>query len=208
MTKIYPINQLTPAQQDEVILAIQAGALVAFATDTVYGLGANAFDETAIQRIYQLKQRPISSALQILIGSIEQAKQIVQWSEPADKLARAYWPGALTLIMLPNQKGQALRRGFTGIGLRVPAHAALQGLLRALPAPLASTSANLHGQPVWTTQEEVIASLQGKVEYILTGGTLSAVASSVVDLTGEPKLLREGSLSRQELEKVLTIPLK
>lgn len=208
-SRIYPINEMTESQMQEAAAMIDSGAVTVYPTDTVYGIGTNAFDEKAIGRIYEIKQRPASSALQILIGTVAQAREIVQWSEPAEKLARAFWPGALTLILRPNEKGQPLRRGFEGLGLRVPAYAALTRLLERLKNPLASTSANLHGRPVFTNEKELVAFFDGKADLILTGGTLGARASSVLDMTGaEPKLLREDALSRADLEKVLETTVK
>ncbi len=208
-SRIYPINEMTPAQLQDAARMIDAGAVTVYPTDTVYGIGANAFDENAIARIYEIKQRPASAALQILIGTTEQARAIVQWSEQAEKLARAFWPGALTMILRPNEKGQPLRRGFEGLGLRVPAYAALTRLLGSLQHPLASTSANLHGKAVFTNEKELVAFFDGKADLILTGGTLGARASSVLDLTGqEPQLLREEALSRAALEKILETAVK
>ncbi len=208
-SRIYPINEMTESQMQEAAAMIDSGAVTVYPTDTVYGIGTNAFDEKAIGRIYEIKQRPASSALQILIGTVAQAREIVQWNEPAEKLARAFWPGALTLILRPNEKGQPLRRGFEGLGLRVPAYAALTRLLERLKNPLASTSANLHGRPVFTNEKELVAFFDGKADLILMGGTLGARASSVLDMTGaEPKLLREDALSRADLEKVLETTVK
>lgn len=208
-SRIYPINEMTDAQMQEAAAMIDAGAVTVYPTDTVYGIGTNAFDEKAIARIYEIKQRPASSALQILIGTVEQAREIVQWNEQAEKLARAFWPGALTLILRPNEKGLPLRRGFEGLGLRVPAYAALTRLLMRLKNPLASTSANLHGRPVFTNEKELMEFFDGKADLILTGGTLGAKASSVLDMTGqEPKLLREEALPRKQLEKILETTVK
>lgn len=208
MSRIYRIEEMTDAQIRQTAADIDAGAVAVYPTDTVYGIGTNAFNESAISRIYDIKRRPASSALQILIASSEQAKEITQWDERAGRLARAFWPGALTMILRPNQKGAPLRRGFEGLGLRVPAHAGLARLLGALKNPLASTSANLHGRPVITREEELADFFEGKADVILTGGTLSAAASSVIDLTGEPKLLREGVLSRAALEEALQSTVK
>lgn len=208
-SRIYPINNLTDSQLQEAAERIDAGAVTVYPTDTVYGIGANAFDEEAIGRIYDMKQRPPSSALQILVGSIAQAKDIVQWSDEAEKLAGTYWPGALTMILRPNEKGLPLRRGFEGLGLRVPAHPALARLLSKLKNPLASTSANLHGQPVFTDEQELEAFFDGKADIIFMGGTLRAKASSVLDLTGpQPRLLREQAISRADLEKTLARAIK
>ncbi len=193
----------------EIAARLDAGAVAVYPTDTVYGIGANAFDEQAIRRIYEIKQRPAGCALQLLIGSVSQAREIVQWTEQAEQLARAYWPGALTMILRPNEKGQPLRRGFEGLGLRVPAYAALTRLLEKLNNPLASTSANLHGQPVIASEEELVRFFDGKVDVILTGGTLGTRASSVIDLcTPQPHLLREEAVPRAALEKTLAKPIK
>ncbi len=207
-SQIYPIDTLSEPQLRAVAAQIDAGAVVVYPTDTVYGLGTNAFNEASIQRIYQIKDRPAGAALQLLIGTVAQAQSIVQWSGAAEKLARRFWPGALTLILPPNEKGQPLRRGFEGLGLRVPAHPALVRLLAHLKEPLASTSANAHGCPVITDEKELVAFFDGKADIILTGGKLSPTASSVLDLTHEPKLLREAALSRAELEEALAFPIK
>ena len=207
-TKICPIDHLTQARLLALVQDLQAGAVAVVPTDTVYGLAASAFNERAIARIYGIKQRPAGVALQILIGSTDQAKQITQWTPQAQHLAQAFWPGGLTLILRPNEKGEILRRGFEGLGLRVPAHKGLLRVLQACSGPLACTSANLHEQPVITQEEKLKEFFDGKVEWILTGGDLTAAASSVLDITKEPKLLREGALSRQSLEEVLHTPIK
>lgn len=203
------IEQMTPAQLEQAAALIDGGAVAVYPTDTVYGIGACAFDEAAIQRIYAIKQRPAGAALQILIGAAQQARQITRWSADAEKLSCAFWPGALTMILPANEKGAPLLRGFVGLGLRVPAHTALARLLGTLKNPLASTSANLHGRPVFTREEEVTEFFDGKADVIFTGGTLGAAASSVLDLTGSsPVLKREGALSRSALEKALGRPIK
>lgn len=207
-TQIYSIDEMTQAQLAEVAHAVQGGALVALATDTVYGLAANAFEEDAIERIYNIKKRPADMPLQILIDSTKLARSLVRWNEKAAQLARAYWPGPLTLILPPNATGQPLARGFAGLGLRVPNHPGLLRFLSVFRRPLACTSANEHGRPVITTEAELCDFCQHRVEFILLSGALSPVASSVVDLTTNAVLLREGALSRQELEKTLNGHLK
>lgn len=207
-TQIFPINQLSTAQATEIVDALRNGAVIAVATDTVYGVGCDAFNATARQRIYVLKNRPAHMPLQILIDSVETAKKLVQWDERTERLARAYWPGPLTIISRPTSSGRTLLNGFEGLGLRIPNHEGLLKLLAAFRAPLACTSANTHGRAVITNEADLCAFCQGKVDYILTDGTLSPVASSVIDVTNEANLLREGSLSRQVLEDVLKEPLK
>ncbi|MBO7238662.1 MAG: L-threonylcarbamoyladenylate synthase, partial [Elusimicrobiaceae bacterium] len=154
-TEIYSINEMTTAQLSEVAHAVQSGALVAIATDTVYGLAANAFEETAIARIYNIKKRPADMPLQILVDSTQLARSLVLWNESASQLAQVFWPGPLTMILPPNKTGEPLSRGFAGLGLRVPKHCGLLRFLSAFRRPLACTSANEHGRPVITTESEL-----------------------------------------------------
>ena len=207
-TQICPINTLTAVQLKQIVSDIRVGAVVALATDTVYGLAADVYNEEALTRIYMLKRRPTSMPFQILIDSVETVKPLVQWNKYAEDLAKRYWPGGLTMILSPSDKGKKLCRGFEGLGVRVPNHKGLLKLLFKYQQPLACTSANLHAHAVITTEEELISVFQNKVEYILTDGNLSPLASSVVDLIAEPKLLREGAVYRADLEKILQMPLK
>ncbi len=206
-TQIFPIHEMTQGQLAQVAAALKNGAVVAVATDTVYGLAADAFADKAIERIYELKCRPVNMPLQILVDSVQRARQLVQWNESASALAHTCWPGALTMILPPSQSGRNLCRGFSGLGLRVPNYPRLLRLL-ALSGPLACTSANIHGQPVITAEAELLAFCNHQVEYILTGGILSLLSSTVVDLTDTPTLLREGAFARGILETVLKRPLK
>ena len=138
----------------------------------------------------------------MLAGNLAQAHQLAVFSEQAEKLARTFWGGALTLILPPTPQGKRLARGAKGIGLRVPHYPFLQTLLTS---PLASTSANLHGQAVLTAETELENIFGSKVDIIIKAGKLNPTASSVVDLTDaqHPVLLREGVLSRPQLENVL-----
>lgn len=203
MNRIYRIDQLSQTQITEMAAQIEAGAVVAFPTDTVYGIGTNAFNEGSISRIYHIKNRPTKAALQILVSSKEQAQEITRWSEEADKLSAAFWPGGLTLILPANEKGQPLLRGFAGLGLRVPAYEPLTKILQQMKVPLASTSANIHGDPVITQEEKILEFCQGKADIVLLGGNLSSCSSSVVELTSSVKILREGTVSKAALENIL-----
>ena len=201
-TRIIKCSEFTEELFDKVGHALVQGALAAIPTDTVYGLATGAFCEESIKQIYTLKKRPATSPLQILTGSLEQAQQVADFSTGALRLAHAYWPGALTLIVPPSVKGKPLTRGFAGLGLRVPGNDFLVNLLQRLTTPLACTSANLHGQPVLTAEADIVKTFDGAVDFIFLGGTLSPVASSVVDVTQEGRLLREGAISRGALERV------
>lgn len=203
-TQIFNVREMTSDLITRAAREITAGAVAVFPTDTVYGIGTNAFNEKSISRLYEIKNRPPVSALQILTGTVRQAQEVVQWEEPAKKLAQAFWPGALTIILPPSSKGEALLRGFAALGLRVPGNEFLVSLLSCMGAPMASTSANLHGQPTLTREEDLLNTFDGKTDFIFLGGTLSPVASSVITLAEKkPRLLREAAVSRSALEEVL-----
>lgn len=203
-TQIFNAADLTDVQLARAAQDIAHGAVAVFPTDTVYGIGTYAFNEASISRIYTLKNRPAGSALQILTGTVEQAKAITQWGPQAQKLAQAFWPGALTVILPANAAGQPLLRGFAALGIRVPGNRFLVELMTQMGGALASTSANLHGQPTLTQEKDILQTFDGKADYIFLGGTLSPVASSVINLAQHPAhLIREGAVSRARLEQVL-----
>ena len=188
--------------------ALDEGAVAVFATDTVYGIGTGAFCERAIQRICALKNRPLTQPLQILVPQVARAEQIAQFTPGALRVAQTYWPGGLTLILPPTEKGRALLRGAAGLGIRVPAYEPLCKVLACMQHPLCSTSANLHGQPVLTDEASVLETFEGRVDYIWLGGTLSPTASSVLDVTATPaRILREGSILKNDLQRVLDAPI-
>lgn len=178
---------------------LRRGGMVAFATDTVYGLGVLACDESAVARLYQAKQRSQSKAIAVLIGDMEQLAQVASNpSEAALRLANHFWPGALTLVM---ERHPALPRNLSPldtIGVRMPDHAFARQLLRAA-GPMAVTSANLSGAANPTNAGEVLAQLNGRVELLVDGGqTAQGVPSTVVDCTRHPALiLRHGALATQ-----------
>ena len=208
MTTIFNVKTLTPAQTADLAHALDNGALVVFATDTVYGIGTGAFCETSVQKIYTIKKRPATQPLQILVADASQARKIVQFSPGVAQVAKTYWPGGLTLILPPTDGGKALLRGASGLGIRVPAYEPLRRILAQMNGPLCSTSANLHGQPVLTDEKDVLRTFDGHVDYILLGGTLSPVASTVLDVTVCPaQLLREGSILKQDLARVYGAPI-
>ncbi len=202
-THIVKAADLSSQDVSRLASELQIGAVAVLPTDTVYGIGTGAYQEASIRKIYQLKNRPATSPLQLLTGSLDQARQAAVFGAGAEKLATRFWPGGLTLILPPTKAGEPLCRGFAGLGFRVPGHTFLVELLRKMTGPLACTSANLHGQDVITEEKILLETFDGKVDYIVLAGTLSPVASSVVDLTATPRLLREGALSRRALEETL-----
>ena len=185
---------------------LRAGGLVAFPTETVYGLGADASSAAAVARLYATKGRPANHPVIIHFSSSENA---FEWGreipQAARKLAARFWPGPLTIILKRSTKaGDFVTGGQDSVGLRVPSHPVAQELLREFAGGVAAPSANLFGNVSPTTAAHVRAEL--KVELILDGGPSEVgIESTIVDLSGaEPVLLRPGRISKAELEKALT----
>src|SRR5919106_3298590 len=180
---------------------LQAGGLVAFPTDTVYGVGSLAFDGIAVESIYAAKDRPIEKAIPILLGDSEDLEKVaLSTPSTARKLASCFWPGPLT-ILIP--KKPELPEGVSAtatVGVRVPDHEVARALLRAA-GPMAVTSANISGEASPTTAEEVFAQLNGRIQLIIDGGqTPGGIPSTVVDCnTEEIRVLREGPITVVEL---------
>jgi L-threonylcarbamoyladenylate synthase len=184
---------------------LAGGGLVAFPTDTVYGVGAQAFEARSVERIFVAKGRKPDKALPILLADLTSAAQVAQpFSAEVLRLAAAFWPGPLTLVVYKlSRVPESVSRGPT-IGLRVPDHPVALSLLRA-SGPLAATSANPSGGPDPRTAEEVAAGLGRGVDLILDGGEVpGGRASTVIDCTVHPpKLIREGPLSLEAILAVL-----
>ncbi len=189
-----------------------AGGLVAFPTETVYGLGADATDPAAVARLFAAKARPKFNPLIAHVVDAAAAKRLGTFSTAAERLAAKFWPGALTLVV-PARGDCAVcelaRAGLATIALRVPAHAVAQELLAAVGKPVAAPSANRSGHVSPTTAEHVLADLSGAIDLVLDGGpTPLGLESTIVDCTGEPpRLLRLGGIARAEIERALGGPL-
>jgi L-threonylcarbamoyladenylate synthase len=186
---------------------IRSGGLVAFPTETVYGLGANAFDSTAVARIFAVKGRPRQSPLIVHVDSIDMARTLVlEWPDAANTLARRYWPGPLTLV-LPKQASipDIVTAGLPTVGLRVPSHPLALALIRTAGVPIAAPSANPFTMLSPTTAEHVRRSLGDAVALVLDGGPATVgIESTVLSLAGEqPLLLRPGVIPLPEIEALI-----
>jgi L-threonylcarbamoyladenylate synthase len=186
---------------------LAAGGLVAFPTETVYGLGADATDPIAVARLFAAKGRPKFNPLIAHVVNVAAARRLGAFDASAERLAQAFWPGALTLVV-PARDGCAVcdlaRAGLDTVALRVPAHAVAQKLLAAVNRPVAAPSANRSGHVSPTTAEHVLADLGGAIDLVLDGGpTPLGLESSIIDCTGTPRLLRLGGIPRAEIERVL-----
>ncbi len=184
---------------------IKRGGIVAFPTETVYGLGANALDPEAVARIYEAKGRPSSSPLIVHVADREMARPLVrEWPPIADALATRFWPGPLTLVLRKTAAvPDNVTAGLDSVGVRAPSHPIALELIRRAGVPIAAPSANRFMAVSPTTAEHVRAGLGGRVDMILDDGPTSiGIESTVVSLTGaEPVLLRPGMISLSELEQ-------
>lgn len=186
---------------------LRAGRLVAFPTETVYGLGAHALDEAAVRRIFEAKGRPPTNPLIVHVADRQAlAPLVADWPEDAEKAAVAFWPGPLTLV-LPKRDvvPDAVTAGLGSVAVRIPSHPVALALLRAAALPVAAPSANRFTRVSPTTAEHVARGLGDRVDLIIDGGaTPVGIESTVLDLTGpQPVVLRPGIIGVAELEPIL-----
>ncbi len=191
----------------QAVRILTTGGLVVFPTDTVYGVGAHALDAAAVELLYAVKERPHDRAIPVLLASAADLSLVArEIPPPALRLAKAFWPGALTMV-LPRHPAlpPVLTAGGNSVAVRVPDHPTSWAIITALDAPLAASSANLSGQPSPITAEEVMAQLGGRVTLILDGGQCpGGRPSTVIDLTcAPPRLLRAGPVTAAALRAIL-----
>jgi L-threonylcarbamoyladenylate synthase len=203
-TQILPTGEAAVAEAGRVL---KAGGLVAFPTETVYGLGADATNPAAIARLYQAKGRPAFNPLIAHVGDIAAAQAIARFDARATALAAAFWPGPLTLV-LPKTNGCAVAdlatAGLETIAIRIPAHRIACDILRAFGGPVVAPSANLSGHVSPTTAAHVQSDLTGRIDLIVDGGPVEVgVESTIVGCFEQPMLLRPGGLPRADIERVL-----
>lgn len=192
---------------EKVANILKNGGTVAFPTETVYGLGANALDEEAVGKIFKAKGRPSDNPLIVHIADIQMLDQLAEEvTEKQKKIIEAFWPGPLTLIL---KKKKAVPDCVTGgldtVAIRYPDHPLAQEIIRKATVPIAAPSANLSGKPSPTKGEHVVEDLKGRVDAIVLGEDCKiGIESTVLDTTGEiPMILRPGGVSREDLERVV-----
>jgi L-threonylcarbamoyladenylate synthase len=196
-----------PAAIEDAARCLAAGGLVAFPTETVYGLGADARNGEAVARLYAAKGRPAFNPLIAHAADTDAARRIGRFDATAERLAAAFWPGPLTLV-LPRQPDcpvcDLALAGLDSAAVRVPAHATARTLLQAFGAPVVAPSANRSGHVSPTGAAHVMADLRGRVDLIIDAGPCPVgLESTIVSCLGEPALLRPGGVPRGEIERVL-----
>jgi L-threonylcarbamoyladenylate synthase len=195
----------------EAVRCLRAGGLVAFPTETVYGLGADATNGQAVARLYEAKGRPAFNPLIAHVVDLEAARALGCFSADAARLAEAFWPGPLTLV-LPKAAAcpvaDLATAGLDSIAVRVPSHVVARAILAAFSSPVVAPSANRSGHVSPTMAGHVLADLGGRIELIVDGGaTPVGVESTIIACIGQPTMLRPGGVPRDAVERVLNKPL-
>lgn len=209
LTKVLVIDRQNFKQKDlsEAGELLREGKLVAFPTETVYGLGGNALDKTASKRIYEAKGRPSDNPLIVHIAETDDIKNIaVDIPDAAFQLAEKFWPGPLTIILKKNEcVPDETTGGLKTVAIRMPSDEIARALIKESDVYIAAPSANASGRPSTTTAEHVIEDLDGRIDMVIDGGPVQiGLESTIIDLTGEvPMILRPGYITKEQLAAVV-----
>ena len=191
---------------------IKTGGTLAFPTETVYGLGADATNNLAVAKIFQAKGRPSFNPLIIHCYSIDQIQTFARWSSEAQTVAEKFWPGPLTMVLpvLPNGKIASLAlAGLRTVAVRIPEHSVAQSILKLANTPIAAPSANPSGSVSATKAEHVISKLNGKIEGIISGGSSEiGLESTIISFLPDPSVLRLGAIDQTDISEILSLDLK
>lgn len=208
--KILKINLDRPEKEaiGEAAEAIKNGKVIIYPTDTVYGLGANAFDEDAIKKIFEIKGRDFNKPISIIVRDIEMAKEVASFGRNTEKILEKIFPGPVTVILFKKKVlSEILTGGTEKIGLRIPDCKFTRILMENLDFPITTTSANISGEGASGNISEILSQFKNKKtkpDLVIDAGALPKSSSStVIDLTGpEPKILRTGPVTKHELKKI------
>ena len=208
-TKIFNTSRHDLSKASELI---KSGGTLAFPTETVYGLGADATNKLAVAKIFQAKGRPSFNPLIIHCFSIEQIQKFAMWSSEAQKVANKFWPGPLTMVLplLPNSQISSLAlAGLQTVAVRMPDHSVAQSILQLANTPIAAPSANPSGAVSATKAEHVISRLNGKIEGIISGySSKIGLESTIISFLPEPSILRFGAIDETDISELLGLDLK
>ncbi len=198
-------EQLSAEQVEQVAKAAKACRIVAFPTDTVYGLGSTGVIKAAARRIYQIKERPTLKPLPVFVSSAAEAKRWVEWSPAAELLSRKFWPGAVTLVLKPTAEGRLLTFAeYQTVAIRVPNQPSLLRAIQASGVPWVQTSANRSGAPAITDGAELVKQFDGVVDIIIDAGKLESRESTIVDASSLPvRVLRAGAVAAEQVLEAL-----
>ena len=189
---------------DEIVTLLRSGGVIAFPTDTAYGLGANPFADAAVDRIFEVKDRPENKPILLLVDSVTMAESVAKPADDFYKLVQQFWPGPLTVILAAAKSVPTkLTAGTRTVGVRWPMADFATSLVKRFGLPITATSANRAGLPAAVTAEEVLEQLDDRIDALVDGGRLpSRGGSTVIDLTADPSVLvREGPISFETLQR-------
>lgn len=208
MTKIYNWkNMIIPEELNDCVSTIKNGGIVIFPTETVYGIGTNAFCERSVKKIYEIKNRPDEKAVSILLNNIEQIENYaIINNEIERKIIQNFMPGPITIIL--ERKKEILDHVATGkntIGIRIPSNNIILSILQKLDLPIVAPSANISGQPSGVMLEDIIEDFKNKVDICIDGGKCDISESSTIVqvIDGKVEIIRQGKITKQEIESVL-----
>ena len=202
------MNQSDDLHINQAIATLNGGGVVAFPTDTVYGVGVDPFQPEAVRKLYRIKGRPIDKPIPILVGSTDDVERVAQNLPPTfSQLAERFWPGGLTLIVEAKSLPPEVTAGGDTVGIRMPDHPLALALLQRFGGAIATTSANKSDEPPATSAEEVQSELGALVGIILDGGqTATRIASTVLDLSvSPPQIRRQGGISMDQLSPFINL---
>lgn len=210
MTKYIKEKEIDDITISEIANAIRKGKIVVFKTDTVYGIGTNAFDENACKRIYEIKGRPMYKPLSILISDISMLKELVDFISPAEqKLIDAFWPGPLTIKFKKKEHvlPDIVSADDEYVRVRLLENGIAYHLIKEAGVPIVAPSANLSGSPTGTNMKSIMNELDGKVDYILDSGNVNDnTTSTIVQVVNQKAIvIREGAISKDEIAKVVPL---
>lgn len=199
MTKVISMQDI-----DDVCNIIENSGVVAFPTETVYGLGVKFDDEKALEKLMEAKNRDYSKAITLMVASWLDIEKYAYVSQDAYKIIKRFMPGMITLVFKKKESvNPVMTNGKETIGIRIPDNEYVLSLLNKV-GPMLVTSANLSHHPNTTTTKEVLAQLDGRIDIVVDGRTTDHIASTVIDVSGEEiKILREGKISKEDIEEVL-----
>lgn len=185
---------------------LRKGGIVAFPTETVYGLGCDAFNEEAVERLYEIKRRPKNKPLIVGVGRIEDIYEIAEVNEVAEKLIKAFFPGSLTLLLKNKKVPPIVTANSDKVAVRMPAHEIPLTLSKELGRPIVVPSANISGRPSPTKVEHVLADFGDKIDAVIVGDCKIGIESTILDVTvSPPRLIRPGAVSTEELKKFVEL---
>ena len=194
---------------DEAVSVLSGGGVVAIPTDTLYGIAAAALDESAVQRVFDVKERGLSTPLPLFVSDVDDFHEFgLRVPDVARELAAAFWPGKLTIVVERSSRvPDIVTGGLDTVGLRIPDHPVPREIVARLAAPITATSANISGQPPLTSAEQVLRHLRDRLDLVVDGGRLRpSKPSTVIDVTRNPcRILRQGAVTPERIGQVTGI---